>query len=68
MCFFSMVSHVLLIIHSPMVLTIAWSSYGAAVALAAREHHSHQQRLRTLCTALVKTLMSGGTGLVFWCT
>lgn len=54
-----MVSHVLLIIHSPVVLKIAWSSYGAAVALAAHEHHGHQQRLRTLGTALVKTLVLG---------
>lgn len=42
-----------------MVLKISWSSYGAAVALAAHEHHSHQQRLRTLGTDLVKTLVSG---------
>lgn len=37
-----------------MVLKIAWSSYGAAVALTAYEHHGHQ-----LGTGLVKTLVSG---------
>lgn len=42
-----------------MVLKIAWGSYGAVVALAAHEHHSHRQRLRTLGTDFVKTLVSG---------
>lgn len=42
-----------------MVLKIAWSRYGTGVALAAHKHHSHQQRLRTLDTALVKTLVLG---------